>query len=62
MPIVQIDWLEGRDDEKKRILIEEISKSFEKIGVSKDNIHIIIRDTPSTSWGHKGVTMKELRG
>ncbi len=50
MPFVQIDWLEGRDEKTKEKLFIGIAKAFEKVGVKKENVQIIIRDVPKTNW------------
>lgn len=55
MPVVQIDWIEGRDDEKKNKLFEGITKVFEEVGVKKETLHIIIRDIPKNNWARGGV-------
>jgi 4-oxalocrotonate tautomerase family enzyme len=55
MPIVHIDWAEGRTDEQKRILIEFISdKIHEVCGVDKSRIVILINDYPLPNVGMNG--------
>lgn len=59
MPVVQVDWLEGRTSEQKKKLASGISKAFEEVGVKKENVHIIIRDTPKDSWAVGDKMMSE---
>lgn len=61
MPVVQVDWLVGRDAEKKKKLIQGIAKAFEDVGVPKEHLDIIIRDIPKTDWGKGDTQMSELR-
>jgi 4-oxalocrotonate tautomerase family enzyme len=55
MPVVRIDWAEGRTDEQKRILIEHISdKIHEVCGVDKSRIIVLITDYPLANVGMNG--------
>lgn len=55
MPVVRIDWAEGRTAEQKRILIEAITeKIHEVVGVDKSRIIILINDYPLTNVGMDG--------
>ena len=60
MPIVTIDWLEGRTQEQKEILFEEITKACEKVVVKRENLHIIIRDVSKNDWAQGGVPHSNL--
>ncbi|MDR1044674.1 MAG: 4-oxalocrotonate tautomerase family protein [Candidatus Adiutrix sp.] len=55
MPVVHIDWAEGRTVEQKRVLIEYISdKIHEVCGVDKSRIIILINDYPLPNVGMNG--------
>jgi len=55
MPVVQIDWFEGRNQEQKRKLVEVITTALVEIGGTRpENVEIIFRDIPKSSWGSKG--------
>lgn len=55
MPVVSINWAEGRTDEQKKILIEYISdKIHEVCGVDKSRIIILITDHPLANVGMNG--------
>lgn len=56
MPVVRIDWTEGRTIEQKKILIEEITDKINEVtGVDKERIIILINDFPLTNVGIGGV-------
>ncbi len=55
MPVVRIDWTEGRTAEQKKILIESITKKINEVtGVDKSRIIILINDFPVTNVGVDG--------
>jgi 4-oxalocrotonate tautomerase family enzyme len=55
MPVVRIDWAEGRTKEQKRILIESISEKIHEVtGVDKSRIIILINDFPLSDVGMNG--------
>ena len=60
MPFVQVDWLEGRDGEKKKKLFEGITKAFEEVGVEKEALQIVIRDVPKSNWAKGGVSFSRI--
>jgi 4-oxalocrotonate tautomerase family enzyme len=55
MPVVRIDWTEGRTNEQKKILIESITQKISEVtGVDKSRIIILINDFPKTNVGIDG--------
>jgi 4-oxalocrotonate tautomerase len=61
MPFVQIQMLEGRDDEKKRRLIAAVTNAIcETLEAPPESVRIVLTDVPKTHWGVGGNTMKEL--
>lgn len=59
MPVVTIDWFEGRTAEQKKKVIEGITESLEKVGVPKEATWIVIRDMPKTNFGMGGKQASE---
>ena len=59
MPVVTVDWFEGRTPEQKKKIIEGITGVMESVGVSKDAVWIVIRDLPKTNWGFGGKQASE---
>ena len=54
MPVVIVEMWEGRTVEQKKKLVEGITSSFVKIGVSAEVVHIIIKDNPKHNWATGG--------
>jgi len=54
VPVVTVDWWEGRSSEQKERLIAGISKAFTDLGIDVGSLHIIIHDIPKTNWGNAG--------
>lgn len=55
MPIVQIELLEGRTVEQKRILAEKVTQAIvESIGAPPENVSIIIRDMAKENFAKAG--------
>lgn len=55
LPIVQIDLLEGRTTEQKRLLAEKVTQAIEEsIGATPESISIIIRDMAKENYAKAG--------
>jgi 4-oxalocrotonate tautomerase len=55
MPIVQVELLEGRTVEQKRVLVEKVTQAIvESVGAPAENITIIIRDMPKENYAKAG--------
>ena len=54
MPVVIVEWWEGRNAAQKKKLIEDLYAAFEKNGVKKESLQIIIHDIPKTDWAKDG--------
>ncbi len=59
MPVVTIEMWEGRTIEQKKQLVKGITSSFEKIGVPKEAVSIIIKDVPKHNWAIGGKLASE---
>jgi 4-oxalocrotonate tautomerase len=61
MPFVQIYLLEGRSEDKKRLLIERITQTVvEVLEAPTENVRVWIHDMPKGNWGIGGKTAKDL--
>lgn len=61
MPFAQIYMVEGRTEEQKRAVIENVTAALEKaVGAPKENVRVWIHDVPKENWGIAGVTAKDL--
>jgi 4-oxalocrotonate tautomerase len=57
MPIVNIQIMQGRSEEKIRSLIARMTDMIsEELDSPKDNIRVLVTEVPKTNWGIAGVT------
>ncbi|HWL13773.1 MAG TPA: 4-oxalocrotonate tautomerase [Ureibacillus sp.] len=62
MPIVQLQILEGRSEEKIAEVIENVTNTIsETLDAPKESIRVIVTEFPKTHWGKAGVPMSKLR-
>lgn len=55
MPFVQVELLEGRTVEQKRLLVEKVTQAIvESIGAPAEKVTIIIRDMPKENYASAG--------
>ncbi len=59
MPVVTVEMWEGRTIEQKKQLVEGITSSLVKIGVSQEAVQIIIKDNPKHNWAIGGKLASE---
>ena len=63
MPIIQIDMLEGRDDDKKRKLIRMVTDAVcDALDAKPETVRIIIREMRAEHYGVAGVSAAERKG
>lgn len=56
MPIVTIKMLEGRTDEQKRALVQEVTEAVSKtVNAPKENVSIIIEEMSKNHYATAGV-------
>ena len=61
MPFAQIYLLEGRTEEQKRVLIQNVTDAIvEAIAAPRENVRVWLHDMPKENWGIAGVTAKDL--
>ena len=54
MPIVIVETWAGKSEEQKATLIRGITRVFEEIGVTADQVQVVIHDVPKVNWGIRG--------
>lgn len=52
--LISVDAFSGRSIEAKRKLFSEIVKNLSELGIPKDHILIVVRDSNKESWGVQG--------
>ena len=52
--LISIDAFSGRSIDAKRKLFSEIATNLSELGIPKDHILIVVRDSKKESWGVQG--------
>lgn len=61
MPVAQIHIMEGRSDEQKEMLIEEVTSAIARsLGSPEANVRVIITEMPKQHFGIGGQSAKKL--
>lgn len=61
MPFAQINIMEGRTDEQKRVLIRNVTQAIsDSLDAPVENVRIMINEVPKTQWGIAGKTAQDL--
>jgi 4-oxalocrotonate tautomerase len=62
MPVVAVEWLEGRSPQQKARLAAALTQAFVDIAkVSKDQVWIVFRDVKRSDWAMAGRLLDEKR-
>jgi 4-oxalocrotonate tautomerase len=63
MPIVNIQLLQGRPEEKVKEVIENVTETMvQTLGVKKENVRVIVTEIPKSHWGIGGVPVSDMSG
>ena len=55
MPMITVEWLEGRSQEQKQQLAVAITEAFVGVArVSKEQVWIVFRDVKRSDWAMSG--------
>jgi 4-oxalocrotonate tautomerase len=55
MPVVTIEWYEGRSDEQKKEIAEKITDVIEEVGKTpRDQVWIRFHESPKSEWAIGG--------
>ena len=58
MPMVTVEWLEGRTAQQKAQLADVLTKAFVDIAkVQKEQVWIVFRDVKRSDWAMAGVPL-----
>ncbi|MCM3116959.1 4-oxalocrotonate tautomerase [Neobacillus sp. MER 74] len=61
MPIVNIQILEGRPEEKVKELIHNVTEVVSTtLGAPKENVRILVSEVPKTHWGIGGISVSDM--
>ena len=59
MPVVTVEWWEGRTLVKKKQLVEGITSVMVEIGIPPEAVQIIIKDNSRDNWATGGKLASE---
>ena len=54
MPVVTVEWWEGRTVEQKKQLAEGITSVMVDMGIRAEAVIVIIKDNPKHNWASGG--------
>ena len=60
MPMITVEWLEGRTKRQKAQLAGALTKAFmDTAKVSKDQVWIVFRDVKRSDWAMAGALLEQ---
>ena len=59
MPVVIVEWWEGRTIEQKKQLVDGVTSVMTQMGIPPAEVHIIIKDNPKYNWATGGKLASE---
>jgi len=59
MPVVIVETWAGKSDDQKAKLIKGITRAFEDVGITANQVQVIIH-VPKTNWGMHGEQTSRL--
>ena len=61
MPLAEITMIEGRTEDQKRALVEQVTQALQDaLGAPRAKLRVWITEVPKTNWSIGGVTAKDL--
>ena len=62
MPVITVEWLEGRTPQQKAELAEALTRAFVDVAkVSKEQVWIVFRDVKRSDWAMSGKLLEEQK-
>ena len=60
MPVVTVEWLEGRDKDQKDKVARAITDAIHVIGGAKpEGTYVVFKDVPKENWATGGTLMSD---
>ena len=61
MPIINVQIIEGRSEEKVEELIANLTETVcSTLGSPREAVRVIVTEIPETHWGRAGVPMSKI--
>ena len=62
MPVVTVEWLEGRSAQQKRRVAQALTRAFADLArVPADQVWIVFRDVRREDWAMGGTLLSDVR-
>lgn len=62
MPVITVEWLEGRTPQQKSQLADALTQAFVQIAkVQKEQVWIVFRDVKRSDWAMSGRLLEEKK-
>ncbi|OGN95281.1 MAG: hypothetical protein A2Y89_02540 [Chloroflexi bacterium RBG_13_51_18] len=61
MTVVTVEMWENYTIDQKRQLAKDITNAFVKLGLSPENVNIIMRENPKSCWAVSGKLCSDFR-
>lgn len=63
MPVVTVEWLEGRTPQQKQELAKAVTDAFVKVtSVAPEQVWIVFKDVARANWAMSGKLLDQPRG
>ena len=60
MPVITVEWLEGRTPQQKAALAERLTQAFVQVtNVQKEQVWIVFRDVKRADWAMAGKLLSD---
>ena len=60
MPVITVEWLEGRTPQQKAQLADAITRAFVDVAkVAPEQVWIVFQDVPRSDWAMGGTLLNE---
>ena len=60
MPVITVEWLEGRTPQQKRELADALTNAFVDIAkIKKEQVWIVFRDVKRSDWAMAGALLEQ---
>ena len=62
MPMITVEWLEGRTPQQKAQLADAVTQAFVDVAqVSKEQVWIVFRDVRRADWAMAGTLLEDAQ-
>jgi len=59
MPVVNIQWIQGRTVEQKRVVTERVTQAMQEVGVDPQSLYIVFEDVSKENFAINGTLFSD---